>query len=137
MDNLTAKKMPPRMVKRGSAAAGTKRTTRVTRGTPKAQSQAQAEAPDDVPVVEAKEDLKVEEVKGRPIVAENPVVEEKPTVIDQPVLSEIEDDANPELNGLKSKFLLLICHSCMFCMILCMLSGSCCLNIFVCNVVVN
>lgn len=103
MDNLTAKTMPPRMVKRGAAAAGTKRTTRVTRGTPKAQSQAQAEAPDDVPVVEAKEDLKVEEVKERPIVAESPVVEEKPTVIDQPGLSEIEDDAKSELNGLKKQ----------------------------------
>ena len=111
--------MPPRTVKRGGAA-GAKRTTRVTRGTHKAQNQVQHEAPDEsvkaevedaVPMVETKEDLNVEEIKEKPIPADNPVVvveklvvDEKASVIDQPGPSEMEVQAKAEQNGLKSKF---------------------------------
>ncbi|CAN6562481.1 unnamed protein product [Malus baccata var. baccata] len=108
--------MPPRTVKRG-AAAGAKRTTRVTRGTNKAQNQVQHEAPDEsakaevedaVPMMETKEDLNVEEIKEKPFAAYNPmvvveksVVDEKASVIDQPGPLEMEVQAKTEQNGLK------------------------------------
>ncbi|KAB2626886.1 nucleolin-like [Pyrus ussuriensis x Pyrus communis] len=110
--------MPPRTVKRG-AAVGAKRTTRVTRGTNKAQNQVQHEAPDEsasaevenaVPMMETKEDLNVEEIKEKPIEAYNPVVvveksvvDEKASVIDQPGPSEMEVQAKAEQNGLKKQ----------------------------------
>ncbi|CAN6566606.1 unnamed protein product [Malus baccata var. baccata] len=108
--------MPPRTVKRGGAA-GAKRTTRVTRGTHKAQNQVQPEAPDElvkaedaVPMVESKEDLNVEEIKEKPIAAdklvaveEKPVVDEKASVIDQSGPSEMEVEAKAEQKGLKKQ----------------------------------
>lgn len=101
--------MPPRTVKRGAGSAGTKRTTRATRGAPKAQNQAQPDAPEvSVPVAEGKEELKVEK---KPIVEEDPVVEDKPVAIDR---SGFEGDAKSDQNGFKSKIcflLIIVCFS--------------------------
>lgn len=112
--------MPPRTVKRGGSA-GTRKTPRSTRGTPKAQAQNLNQAPP-----EANEDVKVEEVsaavgesKEEPKVEDRPVLEEKPAVAKEtPVVSVHENDisinsnrlaldinveAIPEPNGLRSK----------------------------------
>ena len=104
--------MPPRTVKRGAGSAGTKRTTRATRGAPKAQNQAQPEetvkAEVSVPVAEGKEELKVEK---KPIVEEDPVVEDKPVAIDR---LGFEVDAKSDQNGFKSKIcflLIIVCFS--------------------------
>ncbi|KAL5560522.1 hypothetical protein UlMin_036733 [Ulmus minor] len=101
--------MPPRTVKRGAAAAGTRRTTRGAKGAQKAPNQPPSEAPEEpmaeeVPmlVVESKEEVMVEE---KQFVEEKPVsFEEKPSVpeektldINQPAFEEPKSD----LNGLR------------------------------------
>ncbi|XP_030493955.2 uncharacterized protein LOC115709861 isoform X1 [Cannabis sativa] len=78
--------MPPRTVKRGGAAAGTRKTARTTRGSQKAQNQPVQEVPEEpvrveevtVVPVEEKEDVKAEESaitqeKSSPAVEKNPV----------------------------------------------------------------
>lgn len=91
--------MPPRMVKRGTASAGPKRTARNTRGTAKAQNQP--------PDAAAEESVKVEEV-SIPVVEEVsiPIVEEV-KVLEKPVAVKLEQEAKADANGLgpvKSKF---------------------------------
>ncbi|KAF4395209.1 hypothetical protein F8388_001596 [Cannabis sativa] len=78
--------MPPRTVKRGGAAAGTRKTARTTRGSQKAQNQPVQEVPEEpvrveevtVVPVEEKEEVKAEESaitqeKSSPAVEKNPV----------------------------------------------------------------
>lgn len=89
--------MPPRMVKRGAASAGPKRTARNTRGTSKAQNQP----------LGAEESVKVEEA-SIPVVEEVsiPFVEEV-KAMEKPVAVKLELEAKPDANGLgpvKSKF---------------------------------
>ncbi|XP_040991125.1 heterogeneous nuclear ribonucleoprotein R-like [Juglans microcarpa x Juglans regia] len=84
--------MPPRMVKRGAASAGPKRTARNTRGTAKAQNQP--------PDAAAEESVKVEEV-SIPVVEEVsiPIVEEV-KVLEKPVAVKLEQEAKADANGL-------------------------------------
>lgn len=113
--------MPPRTVKRGGSA-GTRKTPRATKGTPKAQSQNLNQVPP-----EANEDMKVEEVlaveveepKEEPNIEHHPALEKKPAVVEEtPVVSvsmnekpvdhgrmalDINAEAKPEPNGLRSK----------------------------------
>ncbi|KAK9273106.1 hypothetical protein L1049_017913 [Liquidambar formosana] len=82
--------MPPRTVKRGTAAPGPKRTPRATRGTPKVQNQPEMVEESvtveevSVSVVEVTEEVRVEEV----------VVEEKP--VEKVSEPEPEPEAEPE-----------------------------------------
>lgn len=84
--------MPPRTVKRGSAASGPKRTPRAVRGAVKVQNQPEvAEEPvkpevDSAPAVEIKEDIEVVEVKVEEVVEEKSAVK----------VSEPESDPQPE-----------------------------------------
>ncbi|KAF4380865.1 hypothetical protein G4B88_010795 [Cannabis sativa] len=98
-----------RTVKRGGAAAGTRKTARTTRGSQKAQNQPVLEVPEEpvrveeIPVapVEEKEDVKAEESiitqeKSSPAVEKNPV----------PVVQKDSDHKSElklEPNGLRSK----------------------------------
>lgn len=100
--------MPPKTAKRGAAAVGTRRTPRATRGTAKAQNQYRPETTEEslkvdeisVPVVEAKEVVKVEE---KLIVAEEkPVIEKKHVIVDQQA-SDLKEEVKLDPNGLKSK----------------------------------
>lgn len=99
--------MPPRTVKRG---AGPRRTSRVTRGSQKAQNHQPPDVPEDpmtvegvpIPATEAKEDVKVE---AEPTMEEKPpAIEEKPVVVNQ-LISDLNEEAKAEPNGLESKFL--------------------------------
>ncbi|GLT39657.1 hypothetical protein SLA2020_138370 [Shorea laevis] len=79
--------MPPRVVKRGAAAAGQRRTVRATRGASKVQnSQPAVEAVKDVsvPPVEVRQGVEVVvqdvKVEDKPIVEEKVVIEEKAVV---------------------------------------------------------
>lgn len=90
--------MPPRMVKRGAASAGPKRTARNTRGTAKAQNQP--------PEPAAKESVKVEEVSIPVEEVSIPIVEEF-KVLEKPVVVKLEQEAKADANGLgpvRSKF---------------------------------
>uniref|UniRef100_A0A5B6Z7Q8 Putative nucleolin n=1 Tax=Davidia involucrata TaxID=16924 RepID=A0A5B6Z7Q8_DAVIN len=86
--------MPPRTVKKTAAGPGTKRTARVTRGTPKAQNRPEV-AEESVKVkevsVEVKEEVKVEEV-----------IEEKPLDKAAAAVSEPEPEPKSEATGMVS-----------------------------------
>lgn len=84
--------MPPRTVKRGAAAAGSRRTARTTRGTPKAQNQ--------TPEAVSEESMKFEEVSV--LVVEEVKIEQKPVFEEKRAVMEFEADAK-ELGSVKSK----------------------------------
>ncbi|CAI0548365.1 unnamed protein product [Linum tenue] len=84
--------MPPRIVKRGAAASGSKRGGRAARGTSKTQNQ-HPEAADEV--------LKIEEGT---IIDEKPVVQEKLEVDSKPVVEEkpADDGSKSDVKSLSS-----------------------------------
>lgn len=84
--------MPPRTVKRGAAAAGSRRTARTTRGTPKAQNQ--------TPEAVSEESMKFEEVSVT--VVEEVKIEQKPVFEEKRAVVEFEADAK-ELGSVKKE----------------------------------